>query len=206
MHSQLRGICASFRDDERGVTAILFAAVAVPLLALGLAALDYSRAQGTQTAIQSAADTAAIAGAKMLGAPHSEIETAVRGYLRANLPKDRQDLDFVLTFASDDQSLTVQMNISVPTTILGIVGVHEMPIAVASTVQRPEPIKAIEAANRGVAPELPQGFAGFNSGRSPTLDDMRQAESGFKQMLQDMQADGGSPEVERLLRALGELR
>jgi len=64
----------------------------------------------------------------MLGAPHTEIERAVRGYLRTNLPEDRRDLDFMLTFAPEDTALTIKMDTTVPTSILGIVGVSELAV------------------------------------------------------------------------------
>jgi Flp pilus assembly protein TadG len=200
----------SFSSDTRGAIAPLFALMAVPLLGLGLAALDYSRAQGTKAAIETAADAAAVAGAKMLGAPHSEIEDAVRGYLKTNLPQNRNDLPFVLTFAPDDTALTIKMNTTVSTSILGIVGVPAMAVAVETTVERPDPIKELQAPHKGVVPELPAGvqaeiakLPGLD--HKPTADEMRQAEAIAHDIMKEIEQAGGTAEVERMLRDLGNL-
>lgn len=203
IYAPLKRLIAAFGDDTRGATAVLFGLMAVPLLGLGLAAFDYSRAHGVKASIESAADAAAVAGAKMLGAPHDQIEDTVRGYLKTNLPADRQHLSFVLTFAPDDTALTLKLNTSIPTSILGIAGVSEMAVAVSTTVERPVIAPNAPAQHRGVASELPPHFANNRAAnRSPTVDDMRQAEQQVKQMLEDIQRSGSSPDVERLLRIL----
>ena len=210
LHKRFRQNLMAFRDDCRGITAILFALMAVPLLGLSLAALDYTRAQGTKTAIQNAADTAATAGAAMLGATHGEIEESIRGYLRTNLPKDHPNLPFVLIFAPQDAALTIKMNTSVPTSILGIVGKNEFEIAVESTVARPDPIKELQAPHPGIAPELPPElekelakFPGLD--RSVSAAEMQHAEEQARQIIRDLEQSGGGAEVEQLLRGLSQL-
>lgn len=204
LHDWIRDRLLQFRDDARGATAILFAMLAVPVFALGLAAIDYARVQGSKTAIQDAADAAARAGANMLGAPHSEIEDAVRGYLRTNLPKDRTELPFVLTFAPEDTALTVKLNTTVPTSMLGIVGVNEFAVAVESTAERPDPVKELMAPHRGVTPELPPEIAKQVPGldRHVSPDDLRQAQQLAQQIMQQLEQSGGGAEVEQLLRGL----
>lgn len=198
----------TFRDDARGATAILFAILAVPVLGLGLAAVDFARAQGSKASIQDAADSAARAGANMLGAPHSDIEDAVRGYLKANLPKDRNELPFDLSFAAEDKALTIKMNTKVPTTILGIIGVNDVVVAVESTAERPDPLKELTAPMRGVAPELPPEISkqlpGLDRHISPA--ELRDAEVMAKQLLSELERHGGTAEVEKLLRSLKDLR
>lgn len=186
---------SSFQTDARGTTAVLFAMLAVPVLGLGLAGLDYSRAHGTKSAIQNAADAAANAGAQMLGSPQSEVEAAIRGYLRANLPNDRRDLPFALTFAPDDRALTLKIDTRVPTSILGIVGVNAIDVHVETTVERhiaPEP-------HRGVAPEIPEEIAKELPGITP--HQLEDAEAAARQILEALQRDGDA-EVEKLLRQM----
>jgi Flp pilus assembly protein TadG len=198
---------AAFSSDTRGAIAPLFALMAVPLLGLGLAALDYARTQGTKAAIETAADAAAVAGAKMLGAPHSEIEDAVRGYLKTNLPGNRKGLPYVLTFTPDDTALTIKMNTTVPTSILGIVGVSEMAVAVETTVERPTLVPDASPLRGGVAPELPPQISiNRPANIQPTAADIRQAEQQVRQILEEIQQSGGSPEVDRILRALDRRR
>ncbi|HPG88607.1 MAG TPA: pilus assembly protein TadG-related protein [Hyphomicrobium sp.] len=206
--ARIRTLIAWFGADTRGTTAVLFAMIATPVLGLGLAGLDYARALGTKAAIQNAADSAATAGAQMLGASHSEIEEAVRGYLRANLPTDRRDLDFVLSFAPDETALTIKIDTTVSTSILGIVGVKAISVRVATTINRPAVDLDVRPAHRGVAPELPDDA----SKRLPALvrsippDQLREAEAAARKILQELQSGGGTADVERLLRELGQLR
>ncbi len=204
--ARLRALIADFRDDSCGVTAILFAAVAVPVLGLGLAAIDFGRAQTTKTEIQSAADSAASAGAKLLGHPRSEIEATIRGFLRTNLPANRREMDFVLIFGPDDTSLTVRLNSSVPTSILGIVGVKELDIAVESRADKPDPIKQLQSPHRGVVPELPPAFSNGKGLDGMTADDLKQAEQQARRILDELQRSGGDREVQELLRGLSQLR
>lgn len=204
LHHGLRAALHRFSRDTRGATAVLFAMLAVPVLGLGLAALDFSRAQGTKSDIQAAADAAAQAGGQMLGLPHNEIEDAVRGYMRTNLPDGSHDLDFVLTFAPDDQALTLKVDTAVPTSILGIVGMTSLDVHVESTVERPTLVIEKSAPHRGVAPEVPEAIT--KRMREIPPQQLREAEAAARQILQEIERQGGNAEVERLLRSLGQLR
>lgn len=199
-----KGEIVRFRDDARGVTAILFAAIALPLLGLGLAAIDYARAQGVKSAIQDAADSAARAGAAMLGGPHGEIEDAVRGYLKTNLPTNRSELPFSLTFGPDDTSLTVKMKTNVPATMLNIVGVKHFDVAIESTAERPVLLPVASPPHRGVTPELPPDIGRQLSqfGREVSAEDLKRAEEIARQLLQEVERTGGA-DVQQLLRSLG---
>lgn len=187
-----------FQTDARGTTAVLFAMIAVPVLGLGLAGLDYSRAYGTKSAIQNAVDAAANAGAQMLGTPRSEVETAIRGYLQSNLPGSHRDLPFALTFAPDDRALTLKIDTSVPTSILGIVGVSALDVHVETTVERHiEPEEP--APHRSVAPELPDEIAKQLPGITPRQ--LQDAEAAARQILEALQRNGDA-EIEQLLRQM----
>lgn len=198
MRSVIRYFCDTlrqFRDDARGATAIVFAMLAVPVLGLGLAALDYARAHSTKNAIQIAADTAAIAGAKMLGQPHSEIEDTVRGYMRSNLPDNRRDLEYILIFAPDDQALTLKADTKVRTSILGIVGMQTLAVQVESTVERP--------------PEVPEKIEMPHNpepGAQPLPPHLQQVGAAARRILERLERDGRVGEVEQLLRSLGQVR
>ena len=174
--------------------------LAVPVLGLGLAALDYARAHSTKTALQTAADTAAVAGAKMLGLPHQDIETAVRGYMQSNLPDDRRDLDFILVFAPDDLALTVKADVDVPTTILGIVGHKTLAVHVESTVERPSVMPETIDPPSAVAPEPPGVIA------QPLPRHLQQVEAAARRIPERLERDGSTAEVEQLLRSLRQTR
>ncbi len=192
----------AFSDDTRGVTAVLFALLAVPLICLVMIAIDFSRAEDARAAITHAADTAAENGAKMLGAPHDQIEDAVRGYMRTNLPAGRQDLDYVLTFASDDTWLSITVDTSIPSTMFGIAGIKSMTINVASTAKRPEPVN-VQRPHHGVAPDI-AGLPPLD--QEPNERELREAQAQVREMLHELKRSGGAEEVDRLMRALADER
>lgn len=198
LHSQnLRDALHRFSADVRGATAVIFAMLAVPVLGLGLAALDYARAHSTKTEMQTAADNAAIAGAQLLGAPHSEIEDIVRGYMQSNLPNDRRNIDFILTFSPDDTALTLKANTAVSTSILGIVGMTTLPVRVESTVERPAivPEKIVSPPR-----DMPETVA------QPLPRHLQEVEATARRILERLQRNGSTAEVEQLLRSLGQIR
>lgn len=190
----------TFLRDTQGATAVIFAMLAVPVLGLGLAALDYARAHSTKTALQTAADAAAVAGAQMLGLPHGDIETAVRGYMQSNLPDDRRDLDFILIFAPDDLALTVKVDVDVPTTILGIVGHKTLAVNVESTVERPPVMPETIDPPRAVEPERPDVIA------QPLPRHLQDVEAAARRILERLERNGSTAEVEQLLRSLRQTR
>ena len=198
-----RSKLAAFSKETRGATAVLFALLAVPVFGIGMAAIDYGIALTSKNKFQDAADAATNAGAKLLGQPHDVIEAAVRAYLKANLPSDHKEVEFALTFTSDDKSLSVKINDTVPTTILGIVGVKAINVAVESTATRPDPIPELGGPSHGIAPELPPELArSLGQGRTPTPNELRQAEEQAKQILESLEKSDSSGDVRRLLEIL----
>lgn len=116
------------RRDTSGVVAVLFAISAVPLL-IGIGAgVDYSRLSSARTAAQSAADAAALAAAS------SRIETEVSmrlvadNYAAANLRGSNADGSRITEFAyqSAKREVTLAITGTVPTTFMGIAGIHSL--------------------------------------------------------------------------------
>ncbi len=73
--AKLRGACRRFGGAKEGNTAVTFALAFVPLIGFVGAAVDYSRAQSVQTAMQAAADTTALMIAQ---SAKSETSTALQ--------------------------------------------------------------------------------------------------------------------------------
>ncbi|TDR88229.1 pilus assembly protein [Enterovirga rhinocerotis] len=71
------GVFRRFKTDQRGATAIIFGFVAIPLVALAGAAVDYSRASMAQTKIQVAIDQAALAIVKLPRTASQEVIDAI---------------------------------------------------------------------------------------------------------------------------------
>jgi Flp pilus assembly pilin Flp len=192
----------AFNADTRGATAVLFALLAVPIFCMALVGLDLSRAEAAKANITSAVDSAAAAGAQLLGAPHDQIEDVVRAYMQTNLPPDKRDVPYVLTFANDDTALTIKLETSVKTSMFAIAGIKRMDIAVESTMYRAAP-RRLQPTYRDVDSDIADGPV-YN--RAPTERELREAEAELRAMLEQLRGSGRSAEVDEALRAFRNLR
>lgn len=155
----------AFRRDDRGSVAIIFAAVLIPVIGITAAAIDYGRASGVQRTLQSAVASAAQAASAHLYEDKSIIEGHVKRLLSANLQKDLAELPYQVIVASDRSKVEVTMATSVPTTLLGVLGVHELAVE-ASGVARPTVAVASVPGTGGGAETGDAGNAAEVLGRS----------------------------------------
>jgi Putative Flp pilus-assembly TadE/G-like len=193
----------SFRRDEAGVTAILFALMIVPVFGLIALAIDYGRIYGAKSQLQVAADAASAAGGKMLGQPRDLVGATVQAYLKANLGPEKKLPAYDLVIAPDDVALTLRIRDKVPTTLLGMFGFKRVDLAVESSAERPIPVIAVEpqGSEDGGAPAV---FKLRPTDRAPTTAEMRDTEAAVREILRELEREGGSEEVSRILRALGQ--
>lgn len=196
----------TFRRDDRGATAILFALIFVPVLCMALTAIDYGRAYYARNKLQAAADSAVSAGVKMLGMPHEAVGETVLAFLKANTRQDRKLPPYEVVIAPNDTALTVRIKDSIATTAAGIVGIPQLAIAVESTAARPAPVLVPDRGEAGptgdAQPALPPNPA---LDRAPTPEEMRNAEAAVRDVLEDLERNGGG-DVRDLLRALRQQR
>lgn len=192
----------SFRRDERGVTAVLFALMVMPLLALTFTAIDMGRAYYARGKLQSAADSAAGAGAALLGSAHEAIGETVLSYLKANTRQDRQLPPYEVVIAPNDVAVTVRVKDSIATTAAGIVGIAALDISVESTAERSVPV-VVPATHEAASPAAEQPSQP-TANRAPPPNEMREAETAIREVLENIErdGDGGDREIRRLLRAL----
>ena len=191
----------SFRRDEAGVTAVLFALMIVPVFGLIALAIDYGRIYGAKSQLQVAADAASAAGGKMLGQPRDLVGATVQAYLKANLGPDKKLPQYDLVIAPNDVALTVRIRDHVPTTLLSMAGFKRIDLAVESTAERPIPVIAVEPqgsddGGAAAGDKLP------SADRAPTTAEMRDAESAVREILRELEREVGSEEASRILRAL----
>ena len=194
---------SSFKRDEAGVTAILFALMIVPVFGLIALAIDYGRIYGAKSQLQVAADAASAAGGKMLGQPRDLVGATVQAYLKANLGPGKKLPQYDLVIAPNDVALTVRIRDKVPTTLLGMVGFKKVDLAVESTADRPIPVIAVEPEGSADG-SAPGGFTLPPNGREPTAEDVRAAEAAVRDILRQLQQEGGSEDLSRILRGLGQ--
>lgn len=128
-----------FARSERGTIAVLFALLLVPILGIVFGGIDYSRALSLQGELQSAAEAATVSAAHRLREGKPKAEAAFKAAFRTNLPDHLKDLPYELSIAGDATMLKVEIAASVPTTLVGILGVSELEVAAAASAARPEP-------------------------------------------------------------------
>src|SRR5262245_26579289 len=111
-------MCA-FQADEAGNVAIIFALALIPMITgLGMA-IDYSRASAARTSLQHALDSAVLAGARD---GSSAWAATAANVFKSNL--ETKPIGFSEpSFSKSNTYYLGSVNASVPTSILGIVGI-----------------------------------------------------------------------------------
>ena len=128
-------LVARFGRDESGVFAIMFGLMAVVLIAMGGAVVDYVRLEQTRNRAQIALDAAALALQKeIFGTTSNDTikEQAERLMLeRIGDAGVRASVDVIRT-SKTDGSLYLEATMSVPTLFVGLVGVQRLDARIAS--------------------------------------------------------------------------
>ena len=138
--------------DQRGNTAIIFGLAAVPLIALGGGAVDFSHRGNVRMDMQNAADSAALAAARILQRgemareeDREALETRAREAAASAFSARRwsksdaaSELMPQVQFANG--GVTVEAATGVDTAFLTVIGIDELPAKVNSEVNLPPPI------------------------------------------------------------------
>ncbi|TWA75950.1 Flp pilus assembly protein TadG [Azospirillum brasilense] len=131
--SALRGCL----DDRRGATAVMVAAMVVPLIgAIGLS-VDMGRGYLVRQRLSSAIDAGALAGGRVLDT--TNVQADAIQYFRANIPTTYLDTpipDPEVTISADRQTVSVKSSVRVPTTLIRVLGIDTLPITVENRVRR----------------------------------------------------------------------
>jgi Flp pilus assembly pilin Flp len=129
-----------FRADERGVFAITFGLMAIVLIALGGAVVDYMSLEQTRSRAQAALDAATLALQPRIFDDEVDAEKIKSDAL--TLLQDRVADDRVTVTLGDPEidvgkgSLLLRARIVVPTIFVSLVGVQEMPAQLLSEATR----------------------------------------------------------------------
>ncbi|MFQ5625333.1 MAG: pilus assembly protein TadG-related protein, partial [Methyloligellaceae bacterium] len=112
-----------FIGDRRGVTAIIFAIMLIPLLAMIGGAIDFSRAFIVKTRLQSALDAAVLATAAAASLGDAERIAYGKTVFKANYPSSElgTPADAVITITADGR-VTGSVSADLSSTILGVIG------------------------------------------------------------------------------------
>ncbi|MGI9505831.1 MAG: pilus assembly protein TadG-related protein, partial [Geminicoccaceae bacterium] len=133
----LLALISNLTVDCRGGVAMVLGLSILPLIAMMGLAIDGARGYTAQSKLQGATDAAALAGGKAYSAHEADHEATARMYFDANFPNDFMGGDITSFDASVDPTtelMTVQAEISLPTTFMRVWGFDSIPIAADTVV------------------------------------------------------------------------
>lgn len=134
-----------FISDRRGNVAIIFAMLLLPVLGMIGAAIDYKRAVDARTKISAALDGALLALARDPNVGQNAALQFLNDFLSAQL----QELGFsgnwsITSFHQTGNRITADIGGSLPTTLMGLLGVEQVSFETSTTVVREQ--KKVELA------------------------------------------------------------
>jgi Mg-chelatase subunit ChlD len=142
-----------FWRDQRGNTAMIFGLAVIPLLALGGGAVDFASRARVRGELQSAADTAALAAARMVQTAQmtrdgdweenwdklkERAERTARNLLAAGIKGAKGTPDFDIDIS--EEGVTIAAHYEMKTSFLGVIGMNTLPAESLSSVKLPDPI------------------------------------------------------------------
>lgn len=130
---------SAFVSDKSGNTAMMFALVMLPLLAMIGLALDVSRHRTAQIQFEDALDAAALTSARLLGEgvlTQAEIKTQALDLFWSDMANAESGLDCLdsgIVFDVATNDVTISSGCVLPTTLAGLVGVDQFNVSGTST-------------------------------------------------------------------------
>ena len=185
MHRPLTTLARRFGSDEGGNVVILFALMSTVILLVAGIALDYARTINMHSRIGAAADAATLAaGRAMLDGRLSdgEIEERAQHYLRENAAAAGAQFGTYgtpsVSIDRDSGSVTIDVDVEVPTTLARIGGVNSMkaPVAAAANFEQ----KDVEVA---MALDVTGSMTEYTSDRVRKIDALKSAFHTFVERL-----------------------
>jgi Flp pilus assembly protein TadG len=129
-------LARAFARDERGVFAVIFALMAVALVAVGGASVDYIVWMNARTEAQEAADTAALGASASRAVTQKQIEDIARGLVEGQTAKWGTLALQSATLDTVNKRVTTNVTGSVNTYFVGLVGVPTLPVSATSVAER----------------------------------------------------------------------
>jgi Flp pilus assembly protein TadG len=126
-----------FVHEERGVVAIIFGLAMIPIAGMVGASLDYSRAASVRGQLQDAVDGAILTAAHNTNVSDEQLEAAVRTQIETMLGGAHGSHGLTLNIVrdpDDDTMMEISANIMVDTTILEILGIHDIEVGANAAV------------------------------------------------------------------------
>lgn len=134
--TQLRVFLCRFLSDRRGSYAIIFAIAIVPLLVAIGAAIDISQAYVVKQRMTKALDAAGLAVGGTTGLSTAQLQAMAQDFFDANYPATKMGIPGTVSVTQSGQVVSLSVAASMPTTIMGIVGIDMMNIAASSQITK----------------------------------------------------------------------
>ncbi len=134
--SRMANAAGRFGRDQRGVSAIVFALALIPLCLAGGSAIDMGRAYIVKTRLGYALDAAGLAVGSATTADETELEQIMLAYFAANYPDYELGVAATPSMTIDDKEITLTATATVDTTLMNVIGVHEMTVAASTLIVR----------------------------------------------------------------------
>jgi len=122
--------------DRKGAAAVVFALTLIPLCLAGGAAVDMGRAYVVKNRLGYALDAAALAVGSASTSDPNELEDIMLAYFDANYPVHEIGVPATPEMTITDSEIFVSATAQVDTTLMNIVGIHNMTVAASTVVVR----------------------------------------------------------------------
>lgn len=129
-------LLSRFRKDASGNVAVMFGFVAIPMIGIAGACVDYARASSARTSLNAAVDSAALMVARdATKLTDSQLQTRAEAMIRANLAgnSDARLGTYTVAINRSARTVNVTANTSVETSLTKVIGFDTIPVS--STAQ-----------------------------------------------------------------------
>lgn len=134
--ARMRVFLDHWRRDRSGSYAVIFAISLVPILIAIGAAVDLSQAYIVKQRLTRALDAAGLAVGGMPGLTTAQLQAATQNFFDANYPAAKLGTPASLVVNSSGNVVTLSVNATMPTSIMGIIGVDTLKIGAKSQITR----------------------------------------------------------------------
>lgn len=133
---RFKSLFGRFFSDQRGNFAIMFALAALPIIVAAGAAVDISRAYAVENRLKAALDAAALAVGGAPGLSPQQLQVIAQSYFDANYPAEKLGVPGVVSVIQDGNVVSLSVKADMPTTLMGVAGIHALDVGAASQVTR----------------------------------------------------------------------
>ncbi|MFZ3032494.1 MAG: pilus assembly protein [Parvibaculum sp.] len=133
---RIRAFINRWMADRSGSYAVIFAISLVPILIAIGAAVDLSQAYIVKQRLTRALDAAGLAVGGMTGLTTAELQVAAQNFFNANYPASKIGTPATLVVTSNANTVALTVSATMPTSIMGIVGVDTLQISAKSQITR----------------------------------------------------------------------